>query len=185
MAKVIGITGFQGSGKGVFKNFLKDLTGFPTFSLSDILREELRSQGFEITRKMLIKLGNKLRAEHGGGVLAERIVQNNNPPFIIDAINNPAEVQVLRKVFGNDFTLINLRASAKTRFERIKRRNRECDLKDWDGFVKLTKIHKGEGQGSSGQLINLCEELADLVIRNDASLDALKSKVEALVIFLQ
>ena len=61
---IIGLSGKNASGKGVVAEFLKS-KGFYFFSLSDVIREEIRERGEEITRQRLIEVGNELRSKHG------------------------------------------------------------------------------------------------------------------------
>jgi dephospho-CoA kinase len=185
MSRVIGLTGLQCSGKGTFRQLLKELTGYQAYALSDILREELRKKEKEVTRDSLVRLGNELRKKHGSGVLARMMSEQNEPPLIIDSINNPAEVEELRKKYGKNFVLVNVRAEPRVRFERIKSRGREKDPKTWNEFLKMTRLHCGEGQGSYGQLINKCEETADFVVQNNEGLKELMLKAKALIDHLQ
>src|SRR3989338_6800692 len=118
---IIGLTGRNGSGKGEVLNYLKG-SGFETFSLSDLLREELAHQNKPVTRENLIAIGRELRTKRGPGVLAELAIKNLSPDrnYAIDSIRNPKEVEVLRQ--KADFRLIEVTASEKIRFERCKKR---------------------------------------------------------------
>ncbi|MBI2338979.1 MAG: AAA family ATPase, partial [Deltaproteobacteria bacterium] len=68
---IIGLTGKNGSGKGEVAKLLTS-SGFIYYSLSDVLRDELKKQGKEVTRENLIEIGNRLRTEGGPSVLADR-----------------------------------------------------------------------------------------------------------------
>jgi dephospho-CoA kinase len=57
---IIGITGPNASGKDTVADILEE-KGFIHYSLSDILREELKKSNKEEIRKNLIKIGNELR----------------------------------------------------------------------------------------------------------------------------
>ena len=72
---IIGLTGKNGSGKTEVSEYLKS-RGFEYHSLSDEIRDEIRRRGLEITREVLIEVGNDLREKFGPGVLAERILSN-------------------------------------------------------------------------------------------------------------
>lgn len=70
---IIGLTGFNGCGKGKVAEYLEK-KGFSKFSLSDELREEARKKGVkELTKEFLIILGNELREKNGPNYLAIRV----------------------------------------------------------------------------------------------------------------
>jgi len=54
--KTIGLTGTNGSGKGAAAEYFIQ-KGYVYFSLSDVIREELRKNGIEPTRDNLIRMG--------------------------------------------------------------------------------------------------------------------------------
>ena len=101
---IIGLTGKNGAGKTAVCEYLKKRS-FDYYSLSDEIREEAGRRGFEITREVLIEVGNELREKHGAGVLAERILGRlqSDRNSVIDSIRNPSEVDVLKT--RGDFTL--------------------------------------------------------------------------------
>ena len=98
---IIGLTGKNGSGKTAVSEYLKS-RGFEYYSLSDEIREEMRSRGLEITRDVLIEIGNELRRQFGPGVLAERILSKlgNERNYVVDSIRNPQEVDGLEAPQG-------------------------------------------------------------------------------------
>ncbi|MCJ7582348.1 MAG: AAA family ATPase, partial [Candidatus Aminicenantes bacterium] len=59
--KIIGLTGTNGSGKGAAAEYFIS-KGYAFFSLSDVIREELKKDGCEPTRDNLIRKGNELRS---------------------------------------------------------------------------------------------------------------------------
>ena len=94
---IIGFSGPYGAGKGEAVDYLRERSFYP-LSLSDILRDELAKQGLSETRERMIEIGNALRAEHGPGVLAERLGEKflSDRNYVIDSIRHPAEVEALR-----------------------------------------------------------------------------------------
>ena len=61
---IIGLTGKNASGKGEVGEYLK-VRGFLFYSLSDVLRDELKKQKLPLTRENLTNLGNTLRNDRG------------------------------------------------------------------------------------------------------------------------
>ena len=66
---LIGLTGRNAAGKGEVAEYLKKKS-FYYYSLSDVIRDEIRSRGQEPTREALIEVGNELRQKHGAHILA-------------------------------------------------------------------------------------------------------------------
>jgi len=176
---IIGLTGKNGSGKGEVAKFLVT-SGYIYYSLSDVLREELKSKGVEVTREKLIETGNRLRQEGGASVLADKVLAKLDPEknYVIDSIRNPAEVQSLKKRI--DFFLFNVSADQKTRFERIKVRKRENDPATFDEFVRIEKI-EDESPDPHKQQIKQTTALADYTIQNDTTIEELHENIRTLL----
>ncbi len=174
-AMIIGLTGKNGSGKGEVARFLQD-RGFRYFSLSDVLREEAARSGSEVTRDILVELGNRLRAEHGPGVLAEKVFARLDPEknYVVDSIRHPREIQVFRR--RADFILATVRAPEKLRFERLRQRARESDPKSFEDFKKLEEREAKSAEASDQQL-DQAIGMADVVVENTGPLKMLHEKV--------
>lgn len=174
--RLIGLTGTNGAGKGeIAKYFINK--GYAYFSLSDVLREELRKRGEPITRDNLIRLGNELRRQFGADILARLVmerVKEVEGPSIIDSLRNPAEIIYLRKQ-GN-FFLIAVDAPIELRFARVKARGRDESAETLDEF--MAKEKEEMSQASEAQQLQKCMEMADLKIWNDGSLQDLYAQLE-------
>jgi dephospho-CoA kinase len=172
-AKLIGLTGTNGAGKGEVAAYLIK-KGYAYFSLSDIIREELEKKGQEITRDNLIKLGNGLRKEFGADILARRVMEKLKGKAVIDSIRNPKEIEYLRK--QRNFVLLGIDAPVKLRYERVKKRGRNESSSTLREFIQK---EREEMQGfEHGQQILKCLEMADFRIINDGSLESLYQKLE-------
>jgi dCMP deaminase len=175
---LIGLTGRNAAGKGEVARYLQRKS-FYYFSLSDAIREEIRSRGEEPTRERLIVVGNELRQRHGAAVLAERILAKieDDKHYIIDSIRNPAEVQSFRA--AKHFKLIRVEAPAEVRFQRILRRQRESDPQTYEEFIAL-EDREAEGDATS-QNLSKVESLADHSLVNDGAVEKLHVEVDALL----
>lgn len=176
---IIGLTGKNCAGKGEAAKFLKDRS-YRYYSLSDVIREEIKTQGLPVTRDNLIRAGNHLREAKGPGALAEVIVKRleADKHYVIDSIRNPAEVEVLRKL-GN-FTLFAITADPQIRFQRILDRKRESDPVTYEDFIRLEQAE--EAENATGQQLTRTANLADMQIENNGALEVLHEKLrEALV----
>jgi dCMP deaminase len=176
---LIGLTGRNAAGKGEVAKHLQTKS-FYYYSLSDAIRDEIRARQLTITRERLIEVGNELREHFGPSVLADRILKRVEADrnYVIDSIRNPAEVEAFRKSTKN-FKLLRVDAPLKVRFERSVVRNRESDPITFDDFVEIEN-REAAGDVTAQNMIQV-ERLADEVLINDASIDELGPKVDALV----
>ncbi|MCX6710044.1 MAG: AAA family ATPase, partial [Candidatus Woesearchaeota archaeon] len=93
---IIGITGPIGAGKGTVAEHLVK-KGFKYYSLSDVIRQELKSRKEEPSRDNMIRTGNELRIRYGAGVLAEKTSEwikdeqkSGRRDLVVDSIRNPS-----------------------------------------------------------------------------------------------
>src|SRR5713101_5470855 len=135
---LIGLTGRNASGKGEVARYLQKKS-FYYYSLSDVIRDEIRARGLELTRENLITIGNELRQRYGPNILAERILAKieDDRHYVIDSIRNPAEVDAFRA--AKHFKLIRIEAPPEVRFQRIFKRQRESDPKIDKLLLRLLK----------------------------------------------
>src|ERR1051326_9279150 len=121
---LIGLTGRNASGKGEVARYLQRKS-FYYHSLSDVIRDEIRTRGLDPTRDLLITVGNELRQRYGSNILAERILAKieDDKHYVIDSIRNPTVVDTFRT--AKNFKLIRIEAPPETRFQRILHRQRE------------------------------------------------------------
>lgn len=172
---IIGLTGKNAAGKGEVAKFLIE-GGYQYYSLSDVLREEMKAKGITITRDNLIKFANEMRTAHGGSVLAERVLAKLDPEknYVVDSIRNPFEVEALRR--RKDFALLMVDSDPKIRFERIKARNREGDPQVYKEFLKIEAAEAGSNDPMTQQL-NRTQEMADAVVENNGTVDELHEQL--------
>lgn len=145
--------------------FLKK-QGFIYYSLSDVIRDEIKAAGQEVTRERLIETGRLLRLTRGTGYLARMILKKLEPGqnYVVDSFRNPVEVEIFRTL--DDFSLISVTASPEIRFKRILQRGREADPKTFEEFVALEKA-EADNEKDEGQKLTETEALADNIVEND------------------
>jgi len=176
---IIGLTGKNCAGKGTVAEYLKKKS-FYYHSLSDVIREELASEGKEITREALIEKGNALRAEFGPGILAKKTINKmlKDRNYVIDSIRVPAEVNEFRKL--PNFFLVRVEAPIEVRFARMKARGRESDPKTLEAFAELEELELKNADEAKQNII-VCESMADKVLLNDCDLTTLHDRIDALL----
>ena len=144
------------------------------FSLSDVIREELRKTNQEITRDNLIRTGNAMRQKATPDILARLAAKKIRGKTVIDSIRNPKEVEFFRT--QKNFLLLAIDAPAEVRFERVKKRGREESAASHQEF--LAKEAEEMGTDESGQQLLACMRMADHTIINDGTLEELHAKLE-------
>jgi dephospho-CoA kinase len=170
----VGLTGPNASGKGEVAKFLA-AHGFQVYSLSDVVRREATRIGLDHGRDNLIRVGVRLRARGGPGALAGRILPRLRGQAVVDSIRNPGEVAVLRRL--PRFLLLGVDAPQALRFERSLRRGRIGDGATLEEFAR--KEARENSTTEAGQQLQATLAMADCVVDNDSTLDALHARVRA------
>jgi dephospho-CoA kinase len=168
----VGLTGPNASGKGEVAKFLA-AHGFEVYSLSDAVRQEATRLGLDHGRDSLIQVGVRLRAAGGPGALAARILPRLRDRAVVDSIRNPGEVGVLRGL--PLFLLLGVDAPQALRFERSLLRGRLGDGATLEEFAR--KEARENSSTVAGQQLQATLALADCLIDNDGTLDALHDRV--------
>ena len=170
---VVGIAGMPGAGKGVFRRTVQRI-GYPVVVMGNEVREEVKRRNLKPTPENLGKIMLQLRESEGPAAVAKRCIPKlkraKEGIVVIDGIRSLHEVEEFKKQFQN-FTLIAIHASPKTRFQRLFRRRRSDDPKSWETFMQrdLRELDVGIG----GVIAT-----ADHMIVNEGTLTQLKKKLK-------
>jgi dephospho-CoA kinase len=175
---IIGVCGRVSAGKETLTKFLRE-KGFIYFETSQLINEELVKKGLEITRKNQQDLADSLRKKEGVGVLMKMLLAKTEKgkSYIFDSLRNAGEAVFLREN-AEDFILIGVDASQKTRFERIVSRNKPSDPKTWEEFLKMDERDNFDTSDAMGQQTGKLLEMSDFVVVNDSSIEEGLKKVE-------
>jgi dCMP deaminase len=169
---ILGVSGLYGAGKGEAVDFLR-ARSFYALSLSDVIRDELRTRGQEETRERMIETGNALRSAGGPAALAERLIAQLLPDrnYVIDSIRHPAEVKALRSA-ASGFRLLWIDADEATRVERLRQRARGGDPTTLEDLRRLEGRELASDDPAAQQLLAV-RELSDFQLRNDGDIEEL------------
>ena len=180
---VVAFTGAFGSGCTTGTKHLRDTKNFRYVLLSQALRDEWQRQnpGKEATRLDLQRLGDKLRAERGNGVLVDLALESIETDgkadvigrLVFDGIRNLGEVDRLRDRFGYKFTLIAVLAPTGARWDRIGQTAYTDKGLTKANFVEDDQRDADE-ETPSGQQVVLCIDKADILIDNSESVTLAK-----------
>ena len=172
--RVVAFTGMPGAGKSVAVDVARK-RGIPVLRMGDFIWEEVRRRGLPITSGSVAEVAMQMRTDFGPGVWAEKTVDrllDMKPPMgVIDGVRSEAELEVFRHRLGQDFTLVAIHASRKTRMRRLFERHREDDVKDEGEFIARDERELGWGLG---RVI----ALADVMLVNEDTMPDLAQQVE-------
>lgn len=187
--KVIGLGGTNGSGKDTVGLFLAEKYNYFFISVSDLLREELRRRGLEVTRENLRTLSAEWRREFGLGVLVDKAIEaaNNSDKdyagVVAVPMRNVGEAQHVKDLGG---TLIWVDADQRMRYERIQGANRGRageDNKTFEEFQaeELAEMHPSDPNDPAVLNMAGVRDISDIKILNETTLEDLeKATVAAL-----
>ena len=177
--KIIAFAGMPFSGKSEAVQIAKELN-IPVIRMGDMVWEETKRQGLELTDKNVGKVANDMRKEFGKDIWAKRTVEKIKKMskinyLVIDGTRNIEEVVYFKKNLGDDFTLISIEASDKIRHNRAINRGRVDDSGDIKDILERDKRELSWGLGK-------VIELSDINIINEGSLEEFKNQIKQILL---
>lgn len=170
--QVMGISGMPGSGKSFISEIATE-KGAIIVSMGDIVREEAKKRGEDSK-----ETAKNLRKEFGQYVVSERTIEKIKAlrdegvenPIVVEGIRSHHEVDMFKENFDN-FIILSVVANPQIRFERLKKRMREDDSQDYEGFQKRDYSELGFGIGN-------VISLSDKIIINESDLESYKKEID-------
>ena len=172
---ILCIAGLIGSGKDTAADYISKKYGYNIIDYASILREICKKEGLELTRDNLqnlrVKYGNTFLAEEA----ANRIKKLKDDNIILTPMRRSEDFEIPKKEFGENVKLIVVEASIKKRFERLSRRGRENDPKDYEEFERQEAREK--------EIFNFDKTFsyADFKIKNSGSIDDMKKEIDKIM----
>ena len=94
MAELLGVTGFQCSGKDTVADILRDFHGFEPLTSSDVIRDYIKKNDLgEPTRPLLAEVARKLRAGDASAIIQESLQRCKTDRIIISGLYSKAEAE--------------------------------------------------------------------------------------------
>lgn len=169
------ITGMPGSGKTTLAHFFEGY-GYRVMTMGDVIRDLARERGLEPTTRNLGLLAGEVRGEGDDAAVARRCVEKLSregaAKVVVDGIRSLEEVEVFKEAF--DAVLVAIHASPRTRFRRLRERERRDDPRDWETFSERDRRELGFCLGSA-------IAMTDHMIVNEGSRQDLKLAFEGLM----
>ena len=175
---VVGVIGLKAAGKGIFCDHLKT-QGYAAFRLSDAVRnamlEEAGNSSPSVTQMQ--DFSNRKKRETGDfGIWGSRVLElaqkRGCRKVLLDGIRNPSEIDAVRRVAGEVFSLVGITAPIQLRAERFIKRGQAGDPLELMKFLCIDDRDRGTGEPANGQLVDRCLAQVPLanVYNNDGSL---------------
>ena len=176
--QIIGLVGRAGSGKGTVSGLLVEEYHATVIRFSTILRQIIHVLDLPETRDNLILASESLRKAFGEDVLSHAVataaLSSTSPLVIIDGIRRLDDISGLME--RPAFTLVNIVADARTRYERLHARgeNTEETTMMWEEFLEME-------QRSTEVSIDTVAERADVTIQNQGTREELLASLAQII----
>jgi dephospho-CoA kinase len=177
MMKVISIVGMAGSGKSEVARVF-ERSGFKKIRFGDITDEEIRKRGLELNEENERNVRQQLRKEHGMAAYAKlnqpKIdVLLKSSDVVVDGLYSWEEYTLLKSRYGEDFHVVAVWASPKTRYGRLsKRKVRPLTVEE----AMSRDIAELENTNKGGPIA-----MADFTIINESSLEDLERETKKVI----
>ena len=175
--KVVSIVGMAGAGKSEVAHTF-ERNGFIRIRFGDVTDEEIKRRGLALNEKNERYIRETLRQEHGMSAYARlnlpRIDSTlKQSDVVIDGLYSWEEYTFLKTYYGENFYVVAVWASPKTRHARLSSRSNrrltqeEAASRDW---AEIENTNKG------GPIA-----IADFTIINDSSLKNLRKEARRII----
>lgn len=164
---IVAVAGMPGSGKSMVSRIIAGELGCRVYSMGDVVREETRRRGLEVTAENVERVAVELRRELGPQAVAQLLsekLQATTGCAVVDGVRSLDEVRVFRSIAP--VCIVAVHASPGTRYRRMMERGRLEDLGGLEGFRLRDRSNLALGVGS-------VIAMADFIIINEAGRDEL------------
>ncbi|MDD5417640.1 MAG: AAA family ATPase [Candidatus Nanoarchaeia archaeon] len=176
---VLGLAGTIGAGKDAVADYLVKKYEFKKITVGDLVREETKRRGMELSRENSVEVSEDMRDKHGKTYwlekVADRIEKEEWEKVVVSGIRLPSDDNVLHERFGDEYILILVDAKPEIRFERMKSRAREDAPKTLEEFEKQER--------TEWKLFKLEETFrrAKYTLDNNGDMNELKADIDDLM----
>jgi len=178
MTKIIAIVGMPGSGKSEVTKFFVN-KGYYHVYFGDVTFEAMEKAGIAKNETNERAMRERIRKEHGMDAYAKLSLPKIKKGLeeagkvVVESMYSFEEYKFLKSMFGDEFIVVAVYASPRTRYKRLGKRNvrpltpKECEQRD---ISQLENLHTG------GPIA-----MADFTIANEGTMSWLKGEVERLL----
>jgi dephospho-CoA kinase len=187
--EIIGLAGTNGSGKDSVGQILAEYHNYLFVSVTELLRDELKSRGLPIIRENMRMVSAEWRLKHGLGVLVDMALEKYKATdgryagVVIASLRNSGEVERVHDLGG---IVLWIDAEPRLRYERVQanasiRGRAGEDNKTYEQFLAEEASEMNRPIGSDNTALNMADvkEHSDILIENsDKDIVSLRSTVE-------
>jgi len=175
--KVVAIVGMAGAGKSEVARLFEE-SGFIRIRFGDVTDEEIKKRGMELNEKNERYIREFLREEYGMAAYAKlnltRIDEmSKHSDIVIDGLYSWEEYTFLKTYYGDDFYVVAVWTSPKTRYDRLTTRLNRCLMEEEAASRDIAEI---ENANKGGPIA-----MADFTIINESSLGNLKKEIMRII----
>lgn len=185
--RIIGIGGTNGSGKDTIGHILAKECGYLFISVTDMLRNECRSRGLEVSRENLRKISAEWRQQSGMGAPIDKaleVFQEASEQYegvALASLRHPGEVDRIHELGGQVWWID---ADSRLRYQRVLSGDRgrgSEDQKTFEEFMAEEAVEMSPPPGSPPTALNWAavRDAADVTITNQGDLESLKSQIRS------
>jgi dephospho-CoA kinase len=175
--KVVSIVGMTGAGKSEVARLFEE-NGFARIRFGDVTDEEIKKRGLGLTEENERYIRELLREKYGMSAYARLNLPKINSALkqsdvVIDGLYSWEEYTFLKTHYGEDFCVVAVWASPRTRYARLTGRlNRGLTLEEAASRDKaeIENINKG------GPIA-----MAEFTIINESSLENLEAEAKRII----
>ncbi len=167
------VVGLPGSGKTVVSKHIAEKMNFTLYIMGDVIRRIAEQNNISPTPENLMKIAAQLREEKGKNAVALIVkdwIKEEDWPIVIDGVRSADELKVYSEL-TNCMHIVAVHSSPYKRFERLKRRGRPGDPREWAEFVSRDIKELSFGLGN-------VIALADSVLVNNGTLEELIEHID-------
>ena len=177
MNKIVAVVGMPGCGKSEAVKCFEE-AGFFRVYFGDIVFDRMKEEGLKINEKNEQMTREKMREKGGMGMMAELSLPKIEEKLekgnvVVESMYSWEEYLILKEKYGENFFVVAVYASPKTRYARLSKRNirpltpEEARSRD---YTQIANIHTG------GPIA-----IADFTVVNESSLEDLRKETKAFI----
>ncbi len=176
--KIIAVVGMAGAGKSAVSRYILKKYGWSKVYFGEATSRRLKKEQLEVNYENEKYVREKIREEMGMGAYAKlalpkiKNLLKDKDNLILESLYSWEEYKIIKDEYKNNFKILAIYSSPNTRFSRLKNRQRERPIKNYEQF-KVRDKTEIEGADKGGPIA-----VADWTIVNEYSLKYLYQKID-------